>query len=67
MCFVNDLAPLIIQAPNTDRNTLKNLNFQNIVKLPTKYPNAALCRLWGGTAEPYLVAWWEPRNMPGVR
>ena len=56
MCFVNDLAPLIIQAPNTDRNTLKNLNFQNIVKLPTKYPNAALCRLWGGTAEPYLVA-----------
>ena len=57
MCFVNELTPLIIQAPNTDRKTLsKNLKLQNIVTLPTKYPNAALCRFWGGTAQPYLVA-----------
>ena len=47
MCFVNDLTPLIIQGPNTDRKTLsKYLNLQNIDTLPTKYPNAALCRLW---------------------
>ena len=57
MFFVNDLTPLITQAPNTDRKTLsKHLNLQNFVTFPTKYPNAALCRLWGGTVQPYLVA-----------
>ena len=56
------MAPLIIQSPNIDTYTNTyiqipiKITHQIILTLPTKYQNAALCRLWGGTTQLNLVA-----------